>query len=128
MKSRTLHMTRALVVLVFAALPVASAARKQGKATGGGEFFIISSVDTNKKQLVLKRPTEVTELVAVTDSTVFVDERGNPLQFRELRAGDTVYVASSVRRNGPLVALRIRRAPMTLEELRTRYLPAVRGQ
>ncbi len=128
MKSRSLHMTPALIVIVFAALSVAAAARKQGKATGGGEFFIISSVDTNKKQLVLKRPTEVTELMAVTDSTVFVDERGKPLQFKELRAGDTVYVASSVRRDGPPVALLIRRAPMTLEELHRRYLPPVRGQ
>ena len=128
MKSRTLHMKRALVVLVFAALPVASAAREQRKAAGGGEFFIISSVDANKKQLVLKRPTEVTELMAVTDLTVFVDERGKPLQFKELRAGDTVYVASSARSDGPPVALRIRRAPMTLEELHRRYLPAVGSQ
>ncbi len=128
MRSRTLHMTLALIVVAVAALPRTAAGREQGKATGGDEFFIISSVDTNKKQLVLKRPTEVTELVAVTDSTVFVDDRGNPLQFKELRAGDTVYVASSVRRDGPPVALRIRRAPMTLEELHRRYLPAVGGQ
>ena len=128
MKSPTLRMTLAMIVLVFATLLATSAAPEHGKATAGGEFFIISSVDSSKKQLVLKRPTEVTELMAVTDSTVFVDERGKPLQFKELRAGDTVYVASSVRRDGPPVALLIRRAPMTLEELHRRYLPPVRAQ
>jgi hypothetical protein len=124
MKPRTLRTTLALAVVVFAALPVAAADREQARPARGDEFFIISSVNASKHQLVLKRPTEVTELMAVTDSTVYVDEQGKPLRFEDLRAGDTVYVAYTNRSEGPPVASRIRRGPMTLEELHQRYLPA----
>ena len=128
MKPRTLRMTLALAAVVFAALPVAAADREQARSARGDEFFIISSVNASKHELVLKRPTEVTELMAVTDSTVYVDEQGKPLHFEDLRAGDTVYVAYTNRSDGPPVALRIRRGPMTLEELHRRYLSAAGGR
>ncbi len=92
------------------------------------EFFIISSVDASKQQLVLKRPTEVTELVGVTDRTAYLDEQRSPLPFRDLRAGDTVYVTLSGAGDGPRVASRIRKAPMTVEELHRRYLKAVTSE
>ena len=117
-------MTLASIVIGFAAWSFAAADSGRARTAGGDQFFIISSVDVSKKQLVLKRPTEVTELMAITDSTVFTDDQGKPLQFKELRAGDTVYVVSAVRAGGPPVVLRIRRAPMTIEELHRRYLPA----
>ncbi len=92
-------------------------------AAASEEFFIVSSVHTEKKQLVLKRPTEVTVLMLVNEKTVYLDERGKPLNFSELRAGDTVYVTSTPSSEaGVLLASRIRKGAMTLEELRRRYL------
>ncbi len=86
------------------------------------DFFIISSVDIRKKQLVLKRPTEVTELMQVTDKTVCLDEQGKLIQFKELHAGDTVYVTSALSALGLRMVTRVRRGPMTVEELHRRYL------
>ena len=59
--------------------------------------------------------------------TVWLDEQGKPLPFKELRAGDTVYVTCTRGRAGPPVATRIRRAPMTAGELHRRYLRGVAG-
>jgi uncharacterized protein DUF5666 len=88
----------------------------------GEEFFLISSVDGKKHQIVLKRPTEVTELVRVTDSTVYRDEQGKPLEFKDLRAGDTVYVTVALQPDGSRIATHIRKGIMTVEELHRRYL------
>jgi hypothetical protein len=84
------------------------------------DFFIVSSVDLKQQQLVLKRPTEVTELVQVSDKTIIRDEEGKTIPLKTLRAGDTVYVASAA---GSRVATRIRKALMTVEELHRRYVP-----
>jgi len=86
-------------------------------------FFIVSSVDAQKQQMVLKLPTEVTKLVQVTPSTVYRDEQGRPLKFEELRAGDTVYAVLRQDGIGNSIVVTVRRAPMTLEELHRRYLP-----
>jgi hypothetical protein len=87
------------------------------------DFFIVSSVDLKQQQLVLKRPTEVTELVRVSDKTVMRDEEGKTIQLKSLRAGDTVYVAFAAGSEGSRVATRIRKAPMTVDELHRRYVP-----
>jgi len=87
------------------------------------EFFIVSSVDLPKDQLVLKRPTEVTQLIAVSDKTVIRNEEGKTIQLKSLRAGDTVYVTFAPGTERPLLATRIRKAPMTVEELHRRYVP-----
>jgi hypothetical protein len=86
-----------------------------------GEFFIISSVDLSKNQLLLKRPTEVTEVMSVNSKTRYVDEKGNLIKLTDLRAGDTVYITPQPA-NGGLLAIDIRKGPMTLNELRRRYL------
>ncbi len=127
MRRRTSAIASALLVSLFLALPLFAEKREQARATQGeGEdYFIISSVDIKKKQLVLKRPTEVTELMLVTEKTAYVDEHGKPLQFKALRAGDTVYVTSTRNGDGTRVATRLRRGPMTPEELRRRYLHTV---
>jgi hypothetical protein len=113
-----------LVVLPILALtPLLGAEQKaQRGTTTRGEFFIISSMDAKKAQIVLKRPTEVTELIRVTDKTVYLDEQGKAIDFKSLRAGDTVYVTSSASPDGMPVATGIRRGPMTLEELHRRYV------
>jgi hypothetical protein len=111
----------ALTLSLSLALPVQGGKRAQTKAAGSEEFFVISSVDLRKNQIVLKRPTEVTELVLVTQNTVYSDEDGKALRFQDLRAGDTVYVTLVERPDG-VTATRIRKGPMTVEELQRRYL------
>src|SRR5215469_16599750 len=90
-----------------------------------GDFFIVSSIDLAKRQILLKRPTEVTELMRVDGETRFLDEHGKPIRLTDLRAGDTVYIAS--RPNGGVaVAATIRKGPMTLDVLRERFLKATK--
>ena len=86
------------------------------------DFFIISSIDAPKHRIVVKRPTEVTELLQVNEMTVYRDEQGRAIELKNLRAGDTVYVTSSAGTDGARVALRIRKGAMTAEELHRRYL------
>jgi len=85
------------------------------------DFFIVSSVDVPQKRLVLKRPSEVTVLVRVTDKTTYRSEQNRPLQLADLRAGDTVFVRLGTGSDSDLVRT-IRKGPMTPEELRRRYL------
>lgn len=94
----------------------------QRRQSHSDSFFIISSVDAKKHQIVLKLPTEVTEVVEVTPATVYRDERGKSLKFEDLRAGDTVYATLRRNEKGALTVRSIRRGPMTPEELRARYL------
>ena len=75
----------------MAALPLRAATAPRA-ASSDEQFFIISSVDLKKDQLVLKRPTEVTVLMDVNDKTVVLDEKGKPLHLKDLRAGDTVWI------------------------------------
>jgi hypothetical protein len=106
--------------------PAPNAAARSGTATnskssGGEEFFITTSVDSAKHQLVLKRPTEVTLLIQTNDQTAITGENGEHLAVSDLRTGDTVFVTLKAGTNPPL-ALRIRKAPMTVAELHRRYL------
>lgn len=86
------------------------------------EFFIVSSVDAGKSVMVLKRPTEVTLTMRVTNKTVCRNEQGKAIRFTDLRAGDTVFIASEPDASGRPVASRIRQGPMTVKELHQRYL------
>jgi len=104
------------------ALPLWAEKPGQAATPGEGEFFVISSVDAKKNQIVLKRPTEVTEVVRVSEKTAYLDEQGKALLFKELRAGDTVYVTFVAGSSGGRMVGRIRKGPMTVEELHRRYL------
>lgn len=115
--------TCALLGLCFS-LGLCAQGREQPSSTPGEEFFIISSVNSSKHQLVLKRPTEVTLLVRVNEKTAYLDQQGRPLQLKDFRAGDTVYVALRSSAEGPPLVARIRKGLMTPEELRRRYLKA----
>lgn len=117
-----------LAVVLFVTVLVGcafSAAAQADKATatakGGEEFFIISSVDMAKKQLLLKEPTEITEILQVNDKTRYTDKSGKAIQFADLRAGDTVFIRAGNTSAGK-VAVSIRKGPMTVGELRQRYL------
>lgn len=85
------------------------------------EFFIISSVNPAKQQVVVKLPTEVTEIVFVSSETKYVDRGGRAIGLADLHAGDTVFVRRKRDANG-MVALEIRKGPMTVSELQKRYL------
>jgi hypothetical protein len=86
------------------------------------DFFIVSSLDAARGRMVLKRPTEVTLVMHVDGQTTYRDERGQPLALRDLRTGDTVYIAYQQAPGGEPTALRVRRGPMTVAELQRRYL------
>ena len=101
--------TLAAAVLAVALLtPVWAAEGGKSRAAANEDFYIISSVDAKKNEIVLKRPTEVTELVLVTEKTTYWSEDGKPVQFVDLRAGDTIYLVSRRDPGGARVAVRIR--------------------
>jgi hypothetical protein len=89
--------------------------------SAAGDFFIISSVDLNKRQILLKLPTEVTQLIRVDNRTQYLDAHGKAIRLTDLRAGDTVYIVSN-RTGDQTNAIAIRKGPMTVEVLRERYL------
>jgi hypothetical protein len=97
-------------------------AAKAAPSSAEGEFFIISSVDLAKHQLLLKRPTEVTEIMDVTDETHFLDEQGRAIQLKDFRAGDTVFVTSRPDQDATPIAMRIQKGEMTVSVLQSRYL------
>jgi hypothetical protein len=115
-------LTVSLGLLIALALAVPAPADQKKSAASNDEFFIVSSVDLLKHQLVLKRPTEVTVLMHVDDKTAYLDANGKPLRLTDLRAGDTVYVNATVGSDGEFLARRIRKGPMTVQELHKRYL------
>ncbi len=112
----------ALVGAITGASLLAKGSQPARPDTTGGDFFIISSVDAKKREIVLKKPTEVTELVRVTDKTAYLNEEGKSISFQDLRAGDTVFVTIRSESEGLPVVIRIRKGPMTPEELHRRYL------
>jgi hypothetical protein len=113
----------ALRALCAAMLPALLALSALPAATAGDheEFFILSSVDTARGRLVLKRPTEVTVLMQVNGQTAYRDEKGRSLRLADLRTGDTLYVTFRLSAAGEPTALRVRLGPMTVQEMR-RYL------
>jgi hypothetical protein len=111
---------------VLAVLTFAAAASPARAATPNPviteEFFIVSSVDSGKGLMVVKRPTEVTLTMGLSEKTRCRDEQGKPIRAIDLRAGDTVFIASDRNASGQPVAASIRRGPMTVPELHRRYL------
>jgi hypothetical protein len=115
------------ILLIFAALTVCAIATtlaltQVGKHARGEEFFIIASVDLQKSQLLMKRPTEVTLLMLTNDRTEISAEDGKRIKLGELRSGDTVWVVVSPAPDGKQLALHIRKGPMTVAELHRLYL------
>src|SRR5208282_2826458 len=101
--------------------PAASGPTPVGRKTSAGEqFYIVASLDQSKSQLLLKLPSEVTMLMSVSDKTQIQDENGASLKLSDLRAGDTVWVASSG--GAQPTAVRIRKGQMTLADLHRYYL------
>src|SRR5277367_2836158 len=102
--------------------PARSSVAAQDKKTAAGEsFFIVGSVDQQKSQFLLKRPTEVTLLVTVNANTKYLDDSGQPLKATDFRTGDTVWITSSGNPDNP-TAVRIRKGEMTVADLHRYYL------
>lgn len=115
--------TLAVAFLLLAGFSLAGNVQAQGrKNSAGEEFFIVSSVDQAKSQLLLKKPTEVTVLLKIGDTTQYLDENKKPLHLSDLRAGDAVWVISTVAKDGQPTGVRIRKGPMTIADLHRLYL------
>jgi hypothetical protein len=112
----------AAIALVLAAASAWAAAATKPAPVSTEEFFIVSSVDAGKGLMVVKQPTEVTLTMGLTEKTRCRDEQGKPIRAADLRAGDTVFIASDRSASGQPVAASIRRGPMTVSELHRRYL------
>jgi hypothetical protein len=109
-------------VRTMAPPPARTSAAEQDKKTAAGEsFFIVGSVDQQKSQFLLKRPTEVTLLVTVNPNTKYLDDAGQPLKATDFRTGDTVWLTSSGNPDNP-TAVRIRKGQMTVADLHRYYL------
>jgi hypothetical protein len=111
----------AIAAALLAGISLAAGADAQSKKTPAGEeFFLVASVDQSKSQFLLKRPSEVTLLMKVTDKTQYLDESGNAIHLSDFRAGDTVWVISS---GAPEpTASRVRKGRMTIADLHRYYL------
>jgi hypothetical protein len=122
MNNRLRHITSllALAALLLSAGIAAAAQKTSGRETAD-EFFLISSVNLPKHQLVLKLPTEVTMQLHVTDKTAIIGEKGQKLSLKDLRSGDTAYITYRHTADGAS-AVKIRLGPMTVNELHRRYL------
>ncbi len=101
--------------------PARTGAAEDKKTAAGESFFIVGSVDQQKSQFLLKRPTEVTLLVTVNANTKYFDDSGQPLKATDFRTGDTVWLTSSGNPDNP-TALRIRKGEMTVADLHRYYL------
>src|SRR2546425_6541983 len=75
----------ALALGTLVLLPALAGEQERSNGKLEEEFFIVSSIDTKKQQVLLKRPTEVTELILVTEKTAFLDEQGKPLRLSDFR-------------------------------------------
>lgn len=121
MKNRMSLVTLCLIVAMLTPLPVLAEKSAKSASSSGEEFFIISSADLAKNRLVLKRPTEVTEMMRVSEKTSCTNDQGKSFACKNLRAGDTVFVISGGK-SGARTAVRIRVGPMTVEEIHRKYL------
>jgi hypothetical protein len=108
------------VLLALACIPVKSQVKTPVTSGRHEEFFLVSSVYTQKSEILLKRPTEVTVVMKVSDGARCEDEKGNALKFSDLRAGDTVWITYG-HVNGNSVISRIRKGRMTVETLHRLY-------
>jgi hypothetical protein len=121
-RTPTLFLVAFLALFAATSSSAASAASSASSAAGDREeFFVLSSVDSARGRMVLKRPTEVTVLMQVTGQTAYRDEQGKTLRLSDLRTGDTLFITFRQIPAGAPIALRIRLGPMTLQEMR-RYL------
>lgn len=86
------------------------------------QFYVISSVDMQKHQVVFMRPTQLTVVAATNDQTAYVGEQGQKLALKDLRAGQTVWAMLRKDKSGAVSVVRIREGAMTVAQLHRLYL------
>jgi hypothetical protein len=120
---------RAMLLLLAAIVAFSKAVSPSEAKTSRGteEFFIVSSIDIGKGRIVLKRPTEVTVVMRVTDRTTYTSMQGKRMRLSDVRAGDTAHIAFVPDSAGAPVALTVRLGPMTVKELERTYLKLTSG-
>lgn len=102
-------------------IPAASPSKDVVKNAAGEQFFIVASIDRQNLQLLLKRPTEVTVLVKLSQNTKYSNDSGKSTTLATFRAGDTVWAKLSG--NGPEpTVVEIRQGEMTIADLHRYYL------
>lgn len=116
-------MTRELLACVMIVTGALGIVRAGSPSVPADEFFIISSIEPVKQQLLVKRPTEVTQVLRVDAQTKYFDRAQKSIGLTDLHAGDTVFITLSPA-NG--VALEVREGAMTVAELHRRYLANAR--
>jgi hypothetical protein len=108
------------------ALAVGAPARAQSPMSStnsrGEQFYVISSVDMQKHQIVLMRPTQLTVVAATSDQTIYVGEQGQKLALKDLRAGQTVWATVRKDKSGQVFVAKIREGAMTVAELHRLFL------
>ncbi|HEV2490154.1 MAG TPA: hypothetical protein VGT03_10130 [Candidatus Acidoferrales bacterium] len=109
-------LTLAVATAVWAQAP-ASPANSRGE-----QFYIISSVDVQKHQIVLMRPTQLTVVAAATDQTAYLSEQGQKLALKDLRAGQTVWATLRKDKNGQESVVKLREGAMNVAELHRLFL------
>jgi hypothetical protein len=116
----------AIALLMALAVSMPAWAQAQPKNAQGEEFFIVSSVDLQKHQVVLMRPTQLTVVATIGPQTTYLGEKGQKLDVKAMKAGDTVWGITKPGPDGSVVAVRLRQGAMTPAELHKLYrqLPA----
>ncbi len=112
----------AMFAFLFGSAQAIAATKTASSPPASDVFFIVSSVNLPQHQIVLKEPTEVTELVQFDEHSVILDEQGKRIEPSALRAGDTVFVSLSKRGGGIPLVTEIRKGEMTTSELHKRYV------
>lgn len=116
----------ASTLAAFLALAMAAPAREQSPVAAanlrGEQFYIISSVDMQKHQIVLMRPTQLTVVATTNDQTTYLGEQGQKRALKDLRAGQTVWAATRKDKSGQVSVVTIREGAMTVAELHKLFL------
>lgn len=102
-------------------LPMASPSKEVVKNSTGEQFFIVASIDKQKSEMLLKRPTEVTLLVKLTPKTKYSSAQGKSVTVDDFHAGDTVWAKLSSDKGDPDL-ISIRKGEMTIADLHKYYL------
>lgn len=74
-----------------------------------------------KKELLVKKPTEISEVLRVNDKTRYMDNAGKRIDLTDLPPATWGYIRTAQTGSGK-VAVTIRKEPMTIEELHRRYV------
>ncbi|HKW90004.1 MAG TPA: hypothetical protein VJN21_14730 [Candidatus Acidoferrales bacterium] len=112
----------AMLAIVLSA-PLPAQMRKTPSESRGEQFYVISSVDMQKHQIVFMRPTQLTVVATTNDQTTYVGEQSQQkLALKDLRAGQTVWATIRKDKSGDLTVARVREGAMTVAELHRLYL------